>query len=79
MSAAAAGPGGDAGALNYTVLIPITYNASDPTGGNSLVENLNVHYEVCTSTVSMLDSETDTDIFSLVISHGCSPRRRWCC
>lgn len=30
--------------LNYTVYVP--YNESIPTGGDSLTENLNVHYEV---------------------------------
>jgi len=30
--------------LNYTQLVP--YNESIPTGGNSLTENLNVHYDV---------------------------------
>lgn len=30
--------------LNYTVLVP--YNESSPTGGDSLTQNLNVHYEV---------------------------------
>nr|AGM18797.1 high-affinity ammonium transporter [Peltigera malacea] len=29
--------------LNYTVLVP--YNESSPTGGDSLTQNLNVHYE----------------------------------
>ena len=46
MSVATEGPGGDAGALNYTVLVPIDYNGSVPTGGDSLLTNLNVHYEV---------------------------------
>lgn len=32
-------------ALNYTILIP--YNASIPTGGNSLTDNLNLYYTVC--------------------------------
>lgn len=32
------------GELNYTVKIP--YNGTIPTGGNSLIEDLNVHYEV---------------------------------
>ena len=40
------GPGGDAGTLNYTVLVPIDYDPSNPTGGDSLFTNLNVHYEV---------------------------------
>lgn len=31
-------------ALNYTILIP--YNASIPTGGDSLVDNLNLYYTV---------------------------------
>lgn len=35
---------GDTGSLNYTVLIP--YNESNPTGGDSLKNNLNVHYQV---------------------------------
>ena len=30
--------------LNYTVHVP--YNESVPTGGDSLTQNLNVHYEV---------------------------------
>ena len=35
---------GDTGTLNYTVLVP--YNESIPTGGDSLANNLNIHYEV---------------------------------
>lgn len=31
-------------ALNYTTFVP--YNESIPTGGNSLVQDLNVHYNV---------------------------------
>lgn len=31
--------------LNYTILVP--YNASIPTGGNSLTDNLNLYYTVC--------------------------------
>lgn len=31
-------------ALNYTILIP--YNASIPTGGDSLADNLNLYYTV---------------------------------
>lgn len=34
----------DSHKLNYTVLIP--YNGTIPTGGDSLLEDLNVHYEV---------------------------------
>ncbi|KAI4214584.1 MAG: hypothetical protein LQ351_003001 [Letrouitia transgressa] len=34
---------GDTGSLNYTVLVP--YNESNPTGGDSLKNNLNVHYQ----------------------------------
>lgn len=30
--------------LNYTTFVP--YNESIPTGGNSLTEDLNVHYDV---------------------------------
>ena len=30
--------------LNYTVFVP--YNGTIPTGGNSLTEDLNVHYNV---------------------------------
>ncbi len=65
------GPGGDAGALNYTVLVPIDYDGSTPTGGNSLNSNLNVHYEVFSFTSGVYDRDTDVDIYSLVISHGC--------
>ena len=36
--------GVDLSRLNYTSLVP--YNESIPTGGNSLTEDLNVHYEV---------------------------------
>ena len=36
--------GGDTGLLNYTVLVP--YNETAATGGDSLNQNLNVHYEV---------------------------------
>ena len=35
-------------ALNYTILIP--YNASIPTGGDSLHDNLNLYYTVSFST-----------------------------
>ena len=35
----------DLNRLNYTSLVP--YNETIPTGGNSLIEDLNVHYEVC--------------------------------
>ena len=73
------GPGGDAGALNYTVLVPIDYDSSTPTGGNSLNSNLNIHYEVCNFTDDVQDRDTDVDIYSLVISHGCSHPLRWCC
>lgn len=38
------GPGGDAGTLNYTLLVPS--NESISTGGDSLIENLNIHYQV---------------------------------
>lgn len=34
----------DLSALNYTALVP--YNETIPTGGNSLIQDLNVHYEV---------------------------------
>lgn len=37
------------GDLNYTVHIP--YNGTIPTGGNSLLEDLNVHYDVGLTTV----------------------------
>ena len=37
--------GVDLGALNYTTLVP--YNETIPTGGNSLTQDLNVHYDVC--------------------------------
>ena len=57
MSVATEGPGGDAGALNYTVLVPIDYNGSIPTGGDSLLTNLNVHYEVRKSAVKVLSGE----------------------
>lgn len=53
---AAGGPGGDAGVLNYTALVPVTYNGSTPTGGDSLVENLNVHYQVGASTLGMMET-----------------------
>lgn len=36
--------GVDLNALNYTTLVP--YNETIPTGGNSLTEDLNVHYDV---------------------------------
>lgn len=36
--------GVDLGDLNYTSLVP--YNETLPTGGNSLTQDLNVHYEV---------------------------------
>ncbi len=35
----------DLGALNYTAQVP--YNETVPTGGNSLTQDLNVHYDVC--------------------------------
>lgn len=34
----------DTDKLNYTILVP--FNESLPTGGDSLTENLNIHYEV---------------------------------
>ena len=34
----------DLNSLNYTSMVP--YNETIPTGGNSLIEDLNVHYEV---------------------------------
>jgi ammonium transporter, Amt family len=34
----------DLGSLNYTVLMP--YNGTVPTGGDSLVQDLNVFYQV---------------------------------
>lgn len=43
---AAAPASADLSALNYTVLTP--YNGSTMTGGDSLVANLNVFYEVRT-------------------------------
>lgn len=36
--------GVDLNALNYTTLVP--YNETIPTGGNSLTQDLNVHYDV---------------------------------
>ena len=36
--------GVDLDTLNYTALVP--YNETIPTGGNSLIQDLNVHYEV---------------------------------
>lgn len=39
-------------ALNYTILIP--YNASIPTGGDSLTDNLNLYYTVSTTHVEAL-------------------------
>ena len=35
-------PGVDLGSLNYTVLVP--YNGTSMTGGDSLVQDLNVFY-----------------------------------
>ena len=35
----------DESALNYTPIIP--FNTTRPPGGDSLIEDLNVHYEVC--------------------------------
>lgn len=37
--------GVDLDTLNYTVLVP--YNGTIPTGGDSLTQNLNIWYEVC--------------------------------
>ena len=34
----------DLTSLNYTILVP--YNGSIPTGGDSLVDNLNIFYTV---------------------------------
>ena len=36
--------GVDLGDLNYTVQAP--YNETIPTGGNSLIQDLNIHYNV---------------------------------
>lgn len=53
------------------VLIP--YNETIPTGGNSLTQNLNIHYQVC---LLLLPAAPDTDMISssLVIWLGCSHR-----
>ena len=32
--------------LNYTTFVPFN-ETGDPTGGNSLTQDLNVHYDVC--------------------------------
>lgn len=62
---AAGGPGGDAGVLNYTALVPVTYDGSTPTGGNSLVENLNIHYQVRASTVGMMETTRLMFVFAV--------------
>ena len=55
---AAMDPNADLSQLNYTVLIP--YNGTIATGGNSLVDNLNMYYEVRLP-VSSLDHYTMVD------------------
>ena len=55
-----AGPvleGVDVNALNYTSLVP--YNETIPTGGNSLTQDLNVHYNVCITLRACLTAATD--------------------
>ena len=47
--------GVDVNALNYTALIP--YNDTIPTGGNSLIQDLNVHYQVWKTLASVLDCD----------------------
>ena len=37
--------GQDLSSLNYTVFVPFDPNNTDPAGGNSLTEDLNVHYQ----------------------------------
>ena len=44
--------GFDLNRLNYTSLVP--YNETIPTGGNSLIEDLNVHYEVWLLSTALL-------------------------
>ena len=44
--------GVDLNRLNYTALVP--YNETIPTGGDSLIEDLNVHYEVWLLSTALL-------------------------
>ena len=69
--------GGDNGLLNYTVLVP--YNETIPTGGDSLTQNLNIHYQVGISAIHDQFTQADLVASSLAISPGCWPRRPSSC
>ena len=75
MSAMSNGPvvnGVDLGMLNYTEQIP--YNGTIRTGGNSLIQDLNVFYDVHGHPLEhkLHEQLADSTINSLVISPGCS-------
>jgi len=79
---AAIDPNVDLGKLNYTVLMP--YNGTTATGGDSLVEDLNVFYNVCWPFLSLIELERWSQqltcfLTSLVILPGCSHRRPSSC
>ena len=63
----------DLGALNYTAQVP--YNETNPEGGNSLIQDLNVHYEVRTASIGLNGESIHLLMilcYSRVIWHGCS-------
>ena len=60
MSAPPVVEGVDLTALNYTTLIP--YNETISTGGNSLVQDLNVHYQVCLFSACLMSPPSDVVI-----------------
>lgn len=79
---AAMDPNVDLGKLNYTV--PMPYNGTIATGGDSLVEDLNVFYNVCLPVLSPNELERwskqlTSFLSSLVILPGCSQRRPSSC
>ena len=60
----------DLNRLNYTSLVP--YNETIPTGGNSLIEDLNVHYEVWLLAIALVAATDSVDTLRPAISRGCS-------
>ena len=56
--------------LNYTSFVP--YNETIPTGGNSLIEDLNVHYEVWLLSTALVAATDWVENLRPAISRGCS-------
>jgi len=75
-------PNMDLSKLNYTV--PVPYNGTIATGGNSLVDNLNIYYEVCLPVLSLdqytiIGPSAHTFLSRLVTLPGCSHRQLSSC